>query len=246
MKSNPIPSISAKQMALVDQLMLETYQIGLEQMMENAGRHLASLAFTRLRQHHSLNPAEARITLVIGPGNNGGGGLVAARYLSNWGARVTVILTPAMEALRPVLRARLLTLTKLPVRVLQWDAAERSACLAQAQLIIDSVLGYNATGNPYGTVRQAILAINTMQIPVLALDIPSGLDATTGKPGRPCIKASATLTLALPKTGLTGSAGRRYRGDLYLADIGIPPTLYTALDLPAQPIFTETPILKLS
>ena len=79
MKNNPIPSISAEQMALVDRLMPETYQIGLEQMMENAGRHLASLAFTRLKQHHSLNPVDAKITLVIGPGNNGGGGLVADR-----------------------------------------------------------------------------------------------------------------------------------------------------------------------
>jgi len=117
--------------------------------------------------------------------------------------------------------------------------------IGSSTLIIDAMLGYNQTGDPYGSIREAIPALNQLSVPVLSLDIPSGLDATTGTPGEPCIQANATLTLALPKTGLTNQSGKLYSGDLYLADIGVPPVLYTHLGLPAQNIFRDNPILKI-
>jgi NAD(P)H-hydrate epimerase len=75
--------------------------------------------------------------------------------------------------------------------------------------------------------------------------VPSGLNATTGKAGRACIRASATLALALPKAGLLALEARPYVGDLYLADISIPPALYQQIGLRVSPLFFEDSIIKL-
>lgn len=82
--------------------------------------------------------------------------------------------------------------------------------------------------------------------PILALDTPSGLDTTSGSPGAPCIAATATLTLALPKAGLLTEATRPYVGDLFLADIGVPPELYGQLNLAVEPLFADDTIIRLN
>lgn len=239
-------AITAAQMAEVDRLMTEDFHIELAQMMENAGRHLATLAFSMFNALElTQTSTPATITILVGPGYNGGGGLTAARYLSNWGVSVTVILMQPVDKLRPVPEIRWQTLQQLPVKTFVWGDSEIPAILDSSRLIVDAMLGYNQIGNPYGSIREAIQQINHNTVPVLALDIPSGLDATTGVPGDPCLKANATLTLALPKTGLVSDAGRHYSGDLYLADIGIPPVLFTRLGLPKQYLFKDQPIFKL-
>ncbi|HCW76617.1 MAG TPA: NAD(P)H-hydrate epimerase [Candidatus Marinimicrobia bacterium] len=238
-------ALTATQMAEVDRLMVEEYHIELAQMMENAGRHLATLAYSQLSVAGLATSDGNVVTILIGPGNNGGGGLTAARYLSNWGVVVNTILMQPVEKLRSVPAIRWQTLLKLPVKTGAWHDPETTEMIGSSTLIIDAMLGYNQTGDPYGSIREAIPAINQLSVPVLSLDIPSGLDATTGTPGEPCIQANATLTLALPKTGLTNQSGKLYSGDLYLADIGVPPVLYTHLGLPAQNIFRDNPILKI-
>ena len=77
-------------------------------------------------------------------------------------------------------------------------------------------------------------------------ETPSGLDTTTGHPGNPCLRAAATLTLLLPKTGLLAPEARPYVGDLYLADIGVPPELYRRLGLEVGPIFGEGSIIRVT
>ena len=81
--------------------------------------------------------------------------------------------------------------------------------------------------------------------PIVALDAPSGLDTTTGSPASPCIQATATLTLALPKTGLLTDQARSVVGALYLADISVPPNLYARLGLDVPPIFDRDTLLGL-
>jgi hypothetical protein len=90
-------------------------------------------------------------------------------------------------------------------------------------LIVDALIGYSLTGDPAEPFACLIRWANAQPAPVLSLDTPSGLDVTTGVPARPCVRATATLTLALPKTGLPGA---REAGHLYLADISVPPLLY--------------------
>ena len=87
--------------------------------------------------------------------------------------------------------------------------------------------------------------INAQAAPVIALDVPSGLDATTGEAAVPCVRAAATMTLALPKTGLLVPTARPYVGDLYLADIGVPPALCTHLHLDPKPILIRRSMIRL-
>lgn len=227
-----IPALTTLQMAEVDRLMIETYNILLIQMMENAGRDLAEQA----RRMLDGRLTDRRIVVLCGAGNNGGGGMVAARHLHNRGATVQAKL--AGDATR---------LTNVPAH--QWRilnvmglALETDPDLAQADLIIDALIGYGLSGNPRGAVAEWIERANASGHPILALDTPSGLDATTGQPGSPCIRAMATLTLALPKTGLRTPQARPFVGDLFLADIGVPPELYRQLGIEIESLFADDTI----
>lgn len=230
-----IPALTTQQMVEVDRLMIEVYGIELIQMMENAGRSLAELA----RQELGGKVSGKLISVMCGAGNNGGGGLVAARHLHNWGAKVSLHLTttPAHFKRVPALQWQILTKFGL-------DYNQRPARL-NGDLIIDALIGYGLSGNPRQPAAAWIERANQSGIPVLALDIPSGLDASSGIPGDPCIKAAATLTLALPKSGLVSRAARGFVGDLYLADISVPPELYLRLGIRVPNLFENGQILKI-
>jgi NAD(P)H-hydrate epimerase len=230
-----IPTLTTQQMVEVDRLMIEEFRISLVQMMENAGRNLAELA------HRMLNGkfTGKHIVVLCGAGNNGGGGMVAARHLHNRGGIVTAILTTSSSRLKDI-----------PVH--QWNilkamgiAADDQVPIKDANLIIDAMIGYGLQGNPRGTAAEWIKRTNEIKIPVLSLDTPSGLDTTSGKPGTPCVKAETTMTLALPKTGLMTSEAKPFVGDLYLADISVPPELYQRIGLTIEPIFADDSIIRL-
>jgi len=93
-------------------------------------------------------------------------------------------------------------------------------------LVLDGLIGFSLRGEPTGAIAGLIRWVNRSGAPTLALDVPSGLDATTGVAHDPTIRATATLTLALPKTGLQSADAGLHVGELYLADIGIPPAVY--------------------
>ncbi len=226
-------------MRQVDQLMVESYGIELKQMMENAGLSLASLARKRFLRG---NPQGATILVLAGSGGNGGGGLVAARRLHNWGANVHVFLTKSRSEMRgvPSDQLRILQAMELPISV----ASEIDA-LPPADLILDAIIGYSLSGAPRGAAASLIEFANQHQAPVLSLDTPSGLDTTSGQAYQPHILARATLTLALPKTGLMVDSARDIVGELYLADIGVPPGLYKSLGLHVNQIFAEDTVIQI-
>jgi NAD(P)H-hydrate epimerase len=234
--SGEIPVLTTSQMVEVDRLMIEEYQIELIQMMENAGRNLAEQA----RRELGGQVAGKSIICLCGAGNNGGGGLVAARHLHNWGAEVDVTL--AFEIAR---------LKELPAH--QWNILTQMGLetsvkldLAAADLIIDALIGYGLSGDPRQPVAGWIDSANESMTPILALDAPSGLDTTSGIPGNPCIKATATLTLALPKTGLLTSQVKDYVGNLYLADISVPRELYQHMGIEVPNLFAKDSITKVN
>lgn len=235
-----LPTVTADEMREVDRLMIHKYGIELIQMMENAGRNLADLATGFL----GSSAGGKRVIVASGKGNNGGGGLAAARHLSNWGAKVTV-LVPGAAAFSGVSKHQWEILARLPVETIVGADAEALLNSADSDLVIDALVGYSLSGNPRGWLRNIIKAINGLDVPVMALDVPSGLDATTGKVFEPCIEASATMTLALPKTGLLEKEARRVTGTLYLADIGVPAALYEQMGLVVGPVFSERRIVKL-
>lgn len=94
------------------------------------------------------------------------------------------------------------------------------------EVIIDALVGYRLTDEPSGAVHDAIVAANANDAPVLSLDMPSGLDATIGRISRSCIRTTATLMLALPKSGLWKQGAHDVTGELYLGDIAIPDAVY--------------------
>jgi len=238
---NP-PAITADQMRMVDQLMIDSYGIQLEQMMEMAGRNLADLAFDLLEGETS-----PKIVVVCGGGHNGGGGLVAARHLYNRGADVSVMLTTEADRLKTVSAQQWYTLKQLSIRLITNNSTYELGLFREADLIIDAIIGYGLSGQPSGIPAHVIREIlNSQNRNVLSLDVPSGLNATDGSFTELCIKARATMTLALPKTGLIDPNVKQCVGDLYLADIGVPPDLYTKIGLPPQLIFSKKPFISIS
>lgn len=231
----PIPFISTQQMVEVDRLMIEDYGIQLIQMMENAGRNLAELS----RQLLGGEVHEKRIAVLCGAGNNGGGGMVAARHLHNWGAEVVLKLLTPREKLKEIPAQQLHILEAMGV------PDKETIDLMTVDLVIDAMIGYGITGNPRGTIANWIGRVNDAARPVLSLDTPSGLDATTGIPGNPSIRATVTMTLALPKTGLATPKAAEYVGDLYLADISVPAQLYKRLGIEIPELFIHDTIVKI-
>lgn len=231
-----IPTLTTEQMVEVDRLMVEEYGIGLLQMMENAGRHLAEQA-ARLLAPKALQ--DCRVLAMCGGGNNGGGGMVAARHLHNRGARVVAALLSAQEKLKAVPAQQWRTLQAIGLELL------RSPNFDGMDLIIDALIGYGLQGDPRSDAARWIDAANQSGSPILTLDAPSGLDTNTGEAGRPCIHATATLTLALPKTGLLAEAARPYVGELYLADISVPPALYRRIGVNVPLLFAADSILRI-
>ncbi len=234
-----IPYLTTDQMREVDRAMIEDFGIELMQMMENAGRNLAHLARMRFL---SDDPCERPVVVLAGTGGNGGGGLVAARRLHNWGASVHVITSGGDVAFKGVPAHQLAILRRMGVSVTQADAVE---ALPTADVILDAVIGYSLRGAPRDTAAKLIRLANAHGAPILSLDVPSGVDTTTGTAYDPHIRAMATLTLALPKKGLRTPESERAVGELYLADISVPPAVYENMGLTVGPIFAAQEIIRL-
>ena len=243
--ADDLPAVTADEMAEVDRLATEVFGISLLQMMEQAGSHLAELASLRL----GGDLHDRRVLVAVGPGNNGGGGLVAARHLVNRGARARVVLARPARRLSEAGRHQLATLLEMGVSccmaVYDISDAEIDDELARADLVIDAVLGYRGRGAPHDEVATLVQHIASAEGRILSLDLPSGVDPDSGDAAEPAIRAAATLTLALPKSGLLTEAGRDRGGDLYLADIGLPAALYERLGLTVDTPFVAGRIVRL-
>jgi NAD(P)H-hydrate epimerase len=226
-RSEEVLALSAQEMREVDRIMVEELHVDLLQMMENAGRSLAELAIRRF--------GGSRVTVLAGPGGNGGGGLAAARHLHNRGVAVRV--TPAHPAgeTSPAAARQLDILRRIGIPVFQEPEP--------ADLVVDALLGYSLRGDPQGRVAELIEWANAQPAPILSLDTPSGLDVTSGMAATPCVRATATLTLGLPKTGLLHAPEV---GELYLADISIPQVVYERLGVRVPVLFASGQIVRIA
>lgn len=246
MNKTKIPSISTDQMRKVDELMINKYGIELIQMMENAGVNLAALAIKLMDKDHENNNAK-NVVVACGLGNNGGGGMIAARHLSNHGFNVTVVLTGTESKLKSIPLKQWNILKNLPVGMIIANSSDTLGVFNEADLIIDAIIGYGMQGELRGIPAHVIHEIlNSQNLNVLSLDAPSGLNTTTGVfNGGLCIKAYATMTLALPKTGLIQEDVKECVGRLYVADISVPPDLLEDIGLSKQAFFTDLSIIQI-
>ena len=191
-----------------------------EVLMENAG--LAVAQHTKAWLGSVLG---RRFLVLAGPGNNGGDGLVAARHLQDWGASVT-IYSPSPRADSD---ANLQLCRHREIDVLE-SGASLDSLLASTEVIIDAFFGTGSSRPLDGAFKQALMKVKEArtrekQLKVVALDLPSGLNADTGAVDDACVAADLTVTLGYPKHGLFIFPGAGMLGRLIIADIGIPPEL---------------------
>jgi len=227
-----VPSATAAQMAEADRIASEQLGIPLEVLMENAAHQIASAARLFLG-----GVAGKRIVAFVGSGNNGGDALGALRHLSGWGATVGAVLSGPPQRLRPLARQQLDILERLGVA--------HEAAADDADLLLDGLLGYSASGPPRDAVADLIRAANASRLPILAVDLPSGLHPDTGEPLGVTIRAALTVTLALPKRGLVETRSRALVGDLLLADIGIPPRAFERLGIETGGLFEHGDLVRI-
>ena len=239
--TDKIPFLTTEQMIEVDRAMVYDYKIELIQMMENAGRNLAHLARAKFLEN---NPVGKRVTILAGTGGNGGGALVCARRLHNYGTKVTVYITKPANNFTTIPAHQLDILQGMKVSVARADSISNAM---KPDLIVDGVIGYSLKGAPRDEAATLIRWANVSTAPILALDAPSGVDTTTGTVFNPAIKATATMTLALPKEGLRARGVESHVGELYLADISVPSELYAEpkIGLTVGPIFAQGDIIRL-
>jgi ADP-dependent NAD(P)H-hydrate dehydratase / NAD(P)H-hydrate epimerase len=205
---DPLPGTEA--MRLVDRWAMEEQHIPSLDLMERAGTGVA-------RAVELLAP-DGTVAVVCGKGNNGGDGLVAARILRQAGWDVTILLAARPEELRG---DALESLERVPGEApLQLDSA--AARLERASVIVDALLGTGSAGAPTGAVASAIGMINQTERPVLSIDIPSGVDGSSGVVAGVAVRAAVTVTFHLAKPGLWINPGKRHAGRVEVIDIGIP------------------------
>ncbi len=208
-----LPGITREQMIEVDRIMMENLYVPVELMMEHAG-----LAFARLASDLTGDKTKT-IHVVAGSGNNGGGGLVAARRLKAWNQDVKVLIPRGIESLRPIPRKQLERIRGMSISV----SEELPDALSSDITVLDAYLGYGYSMRPDSITDDVFEFLSNNQS-VVSLDVPSGLDSNTGQ----CIsdfKPQATLTIAFPKIGLL-LAHKSQIGGLYVCDIGVPISVY--------------------
>ena len=238
--SKTIPTLTRDQMVEIDRSMVEEFGVELLQMMENAGRHLAHLTRDRFCGGDARDKA---VTVLAGGGGNGGGALVAARRLSDWGANVEIALIGSEDSYKGAAAHQLAIAQKLKMKL---KRADQESLDDATDVIVDGMVGYSLRGRPRAAVADCIRWATAQPTMVLALDLPTGMDATTGETRGQSIKATATMTLALPKAGLSVMGAEEFTGALYLADIGVPDAVYRRMGIDVGPIFSGSDLLRLS
>jgi len=194
-------------------------------LMENAGRSCAELVQQKL-----AGVDRPKVCLFCGTGNNGGDGYVIARHLLNAGFSVRIVLCGERDKVRGDARINLDILERLGHAVELLDpgaedlAVHVRAFAGDADMIVDALFGTGLRGELKGESRSLIETINGLGRPILAVDIPSGLDCDTGEPLGAAIRAAYTVTFVAVKKGFLASAeAGRYTGELYIASIGVEP-----------------------
>ncbi|OGU48098.1 MAG: NAD(P)H-hydrate epimerase [Ignavibacteria bacterium GWC2_36_12] len=216
-----IPAVTTAQMKEIDRIAVEETGPNLYQMMENAGRNLAGITMKVLGN----NWREQNIIVIAGTGGNGGGGICAARHLANHGRNVKVCITE-QNKLKEVPAYQLHILKSTNAKII----SPKELRYEKPDLIIDALIGYNLSGEPEGKALELIKWTEKQLCIKISLDVPSGIDATSGSKSKHFIKPDLTLTLALPKAGLLPDL----TGELYLGDIGIAGSVYKriGIDIP--------------
>jgi hydroxyethylthiazole kinase-like uncharacterized protein yjeF len=213
----------------IDRDAIELYKIDGIVLMENAGAAVARVAVEIGAERSGWSAGRPSVCIFAGKGNNGGDGFVAARHLVGCGVDVSVYVTGSLDGISGDARTNLDILRNMGVDVVgltceeAWSAAADD--LAVADVAIDAILGTGAKGAPCGEPARAISMMSKSPVPIVAVDVPSGVDAGSGAVAGACVTAHTTVTFGLPKTGLLMYPGAAHVGYLLVDRIGLPPAL---------------------
>lgn len=227
--------VTSAQIAELDRRATAEYGISPAALMDQAGRRVAEVVSNHLRDHGGRG-----VVVLAGRGNNGGDGLVAARYLRSAGFQVAAFTLADEQEARGEARQALEAARDAGVpltTVARASAAGVEKGMAATDVIVDALFGTGFRGPAQGEAAALIELANQTGKPIVAVDIPSGLQADTGRSEGPCIRAAATVTMGLPKIGLLVYPGAEAAGTIYVADIGYPDVL---ADDPAIPTHLVT------
>lgn len=217
-----VRAVTSDEMRRVDEIATTTTGPNLYQMMENAGRNLAQAA----QEYFGDGLEDRHVVVLAGAGGNGGGGISAARHLANHGRRVSLVLTDEQ---------RIAGVIAEQLNVFRGTSGQEvdptSVSDLNPDIVLDAVIGYGLRNEPVGSPAALIKAANAWAAPTISLDVPSGIDATSGHSPGIGVTADTIVTLALPKTGLVGVPSV-----VKLADIGIPKLCFdlAGLEVPEQ------------
>jgi len=211
LSSNDLPTLTSAQVKAADSLASERFGIPVDWLMEAAGWQVARFC-------------RGRTAVVCGVGNNAGDGLAAARHLHRWGRLVSVSCIDVSRLKGPAARQRA-ALEALGIGI------SESPVLDSAHIVVDALLGTGLSRPPEGEFARWIDAVNASQQRVIAVDLPSGLDADSGVAYAPTVRAHTTVTLGLPKPGLVQADGPSLAGEVWVADIGVPFEVYAELGI---------------
>lgn len=226
LSSSGLPHLSSAQVKEVDALAAERFGISVDWLMEAAGWQVAGFC-------------TEMTAVVCGAGNNAGDGLAAARHLHRWG-RLASVSCAGIERLRGPAARELEALRRIGVEV------SGELDLVGALMVADAIFGTGISRAPEGRFAEWVEAINGSGLPVVAVDVPSGLDADSGVAYAPAVRATTTVTLGLPKAGLTIADGPRLAGEIWVADIGVPFQAYAALGIRVPPgLFAQSTAFRL-
>ncbi len=216
--------MTRQQVRAVDSWAINELGISGVVLMENAGRSCAKLLKARLAEVEV-----PKVCIFCGTGNNGGDGYVIARHLSNSGFGVKVVICGDRNKIKGDAKINLEILEKLHQQIDNLNLKESGIAtsvgkfIAGADMVVDALLGTGLRGELKEEYRQLIEGINAQSVPVLAVDIPSGLDCDTGQPLGAAIRAESTVTFVAVKTGFTNPQAGQYTGTVYVASIGVEP-----------------------
>lgn len=216
--------MSREEVRRVDAWAIEEIGVPGVVLMENAGRSCAELAMQKL-----ASVADPKVCIFCGVGNNGGDGYVIARHLLNAGLPARVVLCGDPAKVQGDARINLDILTRLGHPIAHVDpksedsVAQVQAFGRDAGLVVDALFGTGLHGELRPEYRVIIEAINALGLPILAVDIPSGLDCDTGRPLGTVIRAAYTVTFVAVKKGFLASDAVNYTGELHVASIGVEP-----------------------
>lgn len=221
-QKNAYPYVTREDIRELDRISIEEYKIPGILLMENAGAGAASIIAQKIQK--------GPVIILCGPGNNGGDGFVIARHLYNKGIQVEVFFVGEMDKIQPtsdpgINLAILKKMGLTPIQILNPQGLEAILLKNSPEIFVDALLGTGLSGPVREPIAGVIRKVASWNIPVIAVDIPSGMDANTGEILGTALPARETITFALPKKGFLLEKGPQLTGEVVVVEISIPRNL---------------------